>query len=140
MLQGRGSSNCDGSVLPALDVVLHFATWHYFSAVVSERTRHTQLIQQLVHQQAGLPAALQHEWRATHGTKVALQQKAGETLLAVGMSTGRVQGPDERLQADVTDEVVVHLIFVEVLVVLLQQVAVATCCTKARGRTQQSIV
>lgn len=94
--------------------------------MVSEGASHSQLVQQLVYQQAGLPAALQHERCAAHGAEVALQQEAGETLLAVGMSTGCVQGFDERLQADVTDEVVVHLIFVEVLVVLLQLVAVAT--------------
>lgn len=77
-------------------------------------------------QQAGFPAALQHERGTAHGAEVTLQQEAGETLRAVGVSTGRVQGPDERLQADVTDEVVIHLIFVKVLVVLLQLVTVAT--------------
>lgn len=94
--------------------------------MVSEGTSHSQLVQQLVHQQAGLPAALQHERRAAHGAEVALQQEAGETLPAVCVSAGRVQGPDERLQADVTDKVVVHLFFVEVLVVLIQRVTVAT--------------
>ena len=93
--------------------------------MVSEGVSHGQLVQQLVHQQARLPAALEHEGRTAHGAEVALQQEAGETLLAIGMSTGRVQGSDERLQADVTDEVVVHLIFVDVLVVFLQLVAVA---------------
>lgn len=93
--------------------------------MVSEGAGHSQLVQQLVHQQAGLPAALQHERRAAHGAEVALQQEAGETLLAVRVSTGRVQGPDERLQTDVTDQVVVHLVLVEVLVVLLQLVTVA---------------
>lgn len=94
--------------------------------MVSEGASHDELVQQLVHQQAGLPAALQHQGRAAHGAEVALQQEAGETLLAVGVPAGRVQGTDERLQTNVTDEVVVHLVFVKVLVVLLQLVTVAT--------------
>lgn len=132
--------NCASSILPALDVVFQFTPGQYFSAVVTEGASHCQLIQQLMHQQAGLPTALQHEGRAAHGAEVTLQQEAGETLRAVGVSTGRVQGPDERLQADVTDEVVVNLIFVKVLVVLLQLVTVATCGTQVRGRRQQSKV
>lgn len=106
--------------------------------MVSEGASYGQLVQQLVHQQAGLPAALQHEGRPAHGAEITLQQEAGETLLAIGMSTGRVQGLDERLQTDVTHEVIVHLVFVKVLMVLLQLVAVAT--RGAQFRKQQSIV
>lgn len=107
-------------------MVLQFTSGQHLGAVVGEGTSHGQLVQQFVHQQAGLPAALQHEWRPAHGAEVALQQEAGETLLTVGVSTGRVQRPDERLQTDVTDQVVVHLVLVEVLMVLLQLVTVAT--------------
>lgn len=78
-------------------MVFEFTAGQYFSAVVSEGASNSQLVQQLVHQQAGLPAALQHEGHAAHRAEVALQQEAGETLLAVGVSAGRVQGPDERL-------------------------------------------
>lgn len=108
--------------------------------MVSEGASYSQLVQQLVHQQAGLPAALQHKGCAAHGAEVALHKKTGETLLAVGMSTGRVQGPDEWLQADVTDQVVIHFIFVEVLVVLLKLVTVATWLAEVRRWRQQSIV
>lgn len=105
--------------------------------MVSEGASHRQLVQQLLHQQARLPAVLQHEGRAAHGAEVALQKETGETLLAVGMSTGCVQGPDERLQADVTDQIVIHLIFIEVLVILLQLVAMATCFAEIRRWRQQ---
>ena len=106
-------------------MVFQLPSGHYFSAVIGEGTGHRQLVQQLVHQHAGLPAALQHQRRAAHGAKVALQQEVGETLLAVGMSAGRVQRLDEGLQADVTDQVFVHLVLVQVLMVVLQPVAVA---------------
>lgn len=117
---------CASSVLPDLDVVVQFTAGHSFSAMVSKGASHSQLVQQLVHQQAGLPAALQHEGRAAHGAEVALQKEAGEALSAVGVSAWRIQGPDEWLQTDVTDQVVVHLVHVIVLVVLLQLVNVAT--------------
>lgn len=94
--------------------------------MISEGTAYNQLVEQLVHQQAGPPAALQHEGHATHGAEIALQQEAGETLLAVGVTAGRVQGLEERLQADVAYEVIVHLVHVNIFVVLLQFVTVAT--------------
>lgn len=114
------------SSLPALDVVLHLTTKQRFCAKLSERTAYNQLVEQLVHQQAGPPAALQHEGRTAHGTEVALQEEAGETLLAVGVTAGCVQGLDERLQTDVAHEVIINLILVHVLVVFLRFVRVAT--------------
>lgn len=94
--------------------------------MIGEGAAYNQLVKQLVHQQAGPPAALQHEGHAAHWAEIALQQEAGETLLAVGVTAGRVQGPDERLQADVAHKVIVHLIHVHILVILLQFVTVAT--------------
>lgn len=121
-------------------MVFQFPSGHHLSAVVGEGTSHSQLVQQLVDQHAGLPAALQHQRRAAHGAEVALQQEAGEALLAVGVSAGRVQRPDEGLQADLTDQVVVHLVLVQVLVVLLQLVAVAAQGAHVGRRGQQSVI
>lgn len=126
--------------LPASDVVFQLSSGHHLSAVIGEGTGHSQLVQQLVHQHTGLPAALQHQQRAAHRAEVALQQEVGETLLAVGVTAGRVQRPDEGLQADVTDQVVVHLILVQVLVVLPQLVAVAAQGAHVRRRGQKSAV
>lgn len=56
----RHKLNGAPSILPALDVVFQFTAGQRFSAMVSEGAGHSQLVQQLVHQQAGLPAALQH--------------------------------------------------------------------------------
>lgn len=112
--------------LPELDVVFQLTTGHCFSAMVSEGTSHGQLLQQFVDQKAGLPAGLQHEGFTAHRTEVTLQQEAGETLLAISMSAGRVQRLDEWLQTDVTDEVIVHFILVKVLMVLFQLMTVAT--------------
>lgn len=125
-ISGCRGRSCVFASLPALDVVLHLTTQQRFCAVLVERTGYDQLVQQLVHQQAGPPAALQHEGRPAHGAEVALQEEAGETLLAVGVTAGCVQGLYERLQTDVAHEVIVNLILVHVLVVLLQFVRVAT--------------
>lgn len=128
------------SSLPVLDVVFQVSSGQFFSAVLCEGAGDHQLVQQLVHQQAGLPAALQHEGGTAHGAEIAFQQEAGQALLAVGVSTGRVQRPDERLQADLADQIVVHLVLVQVLVVLLQPVTSAACGTQVGRRRQQSEV
>lgn len=112
--------------LPVFDVVFQLSSGQFFSAMLCERAGYHQLVQQLVHQQAGLPAALQHEGVTAHRAEIAFQQEAGQALLAVGVSTGRVQRPDERLQADLADKIVIHLVLIQVLMVLLQLVTVAT--------------
>lgn len=127
-------------ILPALDVAFEFAAGESFSAVVGEGAGYGQFVQQLVHKHAGFPAALQHQGRTADGAEVTLQQEAGETFLAVGVPAGCVQGTDERLQTNVTDEVLIHLVCVQVLMVLLQLVTVAAAGAQIGRWRQKSVV
>ncbi len=104
---------------PAPDVSLHFSPRQHFSAVFGKGAGHPQFIQQLVHQKAGLATGLQHQGSAVHRAEVALQQEVCQALLAIGMSTGGVQWPDQRLKADVAHKVIIHLLFIVIFMVLL---------------------
>lgn len=118
---GRGQPS-----LPRLKVTLQVAALEHLSAAVRERAGHQQLVEELVDQDVGLLAVLQNQGLAIHGAEVLLHQEAGEAEGAVRVSTWSVQRVQKSLQADVADEVVVHVFRVGVEVVFLGGVGLAT--------------
>lgn len=115
-----------GQDRPGLEVVLEVAALQHLRAVLRERAGHQQLVEKFVDQDAGLLAVLQDHTLAIHGTEVLLHQEVGEAHGAVGVSTGSVQRVQQGLQADVADEVIVHVVGVGVEVVFLGGVGLAT--------------
>lgn len=99
---------------------------HGLLALSLERTQHNQLIQQVPHQQAGLVALLEGELLAVHGTEAVLLHEVLQALEAVGVPTGSVHGLQQGLQADVADELIVHLVLEVVEVIVQQGVGLAT--------------
>lgn len=94
-------------------------------AVLHERASHHQLVEELVDQDAGLLAVLQNHTLAIHRAEVLLHQEVGEAECAVGVSTGSVQGVQQCLQADVANEVIIHIFLVGVDMVFLRGVDLA---------------
>lgn len=116
--------------LPGLKVMLEVAALQYLGAVLPKRAGHQQLVEEFVDQDAGLLAVLQNQRLAVHGAEVLLHQEVGEAEGAVGVSTWSVQGVQQSLQADVADEVIIHILRVAVEVVFLQGVGLAAHCTQ----------
>lgn len=105
--------------------MLEIAARQHFSAVLRERARDQQLVEQLVDQDAGLLAVLQDHGLAVHGAEVFLHQEVGETLGAVGVSARSVQRVQQGLQADVAHQVVIYVVGVRIEVVFLWGVVLA---------------
>lgn len=117
--------------LPGLKVMLEVAALQYLGAVLPKWAGHQQLVEEFVDQDAGLLAVLQNQRLAVHGAEVLLHQEVGEAEGAVGVSTWSVQGVQQSLQADVADEVIIHILRVAVEVVFLQGVGLAAHGTQA---------
>lgn len=111
-------------------MLLQVAALHYLGAVLGERAGHHQLVEELVDQDAGFLAVLEDHGHAVQGAEVLVYQEVGEAESAVGVSAGRVQGLQQRLQADVAYEVVVHVFCVGVEVILLGGVGLAAYHTQ----------
>lgn len=96
-----------------------------------ERARDRQLIQQLVHQDAGASAALQLQPGTIQRAEIPLLQEAAQTAGTESVTARRVQGLHQRLQADLTHKVIVHLQPVVVQVVLPGAVNLPTLNTQS---------
>lgn len=114
-----------GTFTAGLKVVLQVTALQHLSAMLGERAGHQQLVEELMDQDAGFLAVLEHHRLAVHGAEVLLNQEVGETECAVGVSTGRVKGVQQGLQADVAYEVIVHIFRVGVEVGFLRGVHLA---------------
>lgn len=90
-----------------------------------ERAGDQELVKKLVDQDAGLLAVLQNHRLAIHRAEVFLHQEVGETQGTVGVPARSVQRVQQCLQADVADEVVVHVFRVGVEVVFFWGVVLA---------------
>lgn len=80
------------SILPVFEMCLQVAAWHAERTRRRQRTGDRQLIQQLVHQNAGTPADLQLQMRAVQRTKVPFLQKAAQAAGTEGVATWCIQG------------------------------------------------
>lgn len=105
---------------------------HGLLALSLERTQHNQLIQQVPDQEAGLVALLEGELLPIHGTEVVLLHEVLKALETVRVSTGRVHGLQQGLEADVADELIVHLVLEVVEVIVQQGVGLATLTAQLR--------
>ena len=106
-------------------MLLQVAALQYLGAVLRERAGHRQLVEELLDQDAGFLAVLENHRHAVQRAEVLIDQEVGEAESAVGVSAGRVQGIQQRLQADVAYEVIVHVFCVGVEVILLRGVGLA---------------
>lgn len=106
--------------------MLQVTALQHLLTVLGEWAGHQQLVEELVDQDAGFLAVLQDHRLAVHGAEVLLHQEVGEADCAVRVSTGSVQRVQQCLQADVANEVIVHLFWVSVEVVFLGGVGLAT--------------
>lgn len=111
---------------PVLQVSFQLTALHGLLALSLERTQHNQLVQQVPHQEAGLVALQEGELLAIHGTEVVLLHEVLQALETVRVPTGRVHGLQQGLQADVADELIVHLVLEVVQVIVQQGVGLAT--------------
>lgn len=127
MAQHNSPGNKDGKGnSPVVQVSFQLTALHGLLALSLERTQHKELIQQVPHQQTGLVALLEGELLAIHGAEVVLLHEVLKALEAVGVPTGRVHGLQQGLQADVADELIVHLVLEVVQVIVQQGVGLAT--------------
>lgn len=110
--------------------MLKVTALQYLSAMCGERARHHQLVEELVHQDAGFLAVLEKHRLAVHGAEVLLHQEVGETECAVGVSTRSVQRVQQSLQTDVAYEVIIHVFRVGIEVVFLKGVGLAAHHTR----------
>lgn len=115
-----------GTFAARLKVMLKVAALQHLGAVLRERAGHQQLVEELVDQDVGFLAVLQNQRLSIHGAEVLLHQEVGEADCTVGVSTWRVQRVQKSLQADVANEVIVHIFRVGVEVVFLGGVGLAT--------------
>lgn len=112
---------------------LQLTALHALLALSLEGTQHNQLVQQVPHQQAGLVALLEGELLAIHGTEAVLLHEVLQALETVRVPTGRVHGLQQGLQADVADQLVVHLVLEVVEVIVQQGVGLATLAAQLGG-------
>ena len=117
---------------PVVQVGLQLAALHPLLAVGAEGAEHRQLVQKVAHQQAGGPALVQLQPLPVHWAEVLLAQEAAQAQEAVGVAAGRVRGPQQRLQADVAHQLVVHLVLVLVQVAFLPAVALPALLARLR--------
>lgn len=115
-----------GTFAARLKVMLKVAALQHFGAVLRERAGHQQLVEELVDQDVGFLAMLQNQRLSIHGAEVLLHQEVGEADCTVGVATWSVQRVQKSLQADVANEVIVHIFRVGVEVVFLGGVGLAT--------------
>lgn len=80
------------SILPVFEMCLQVTAWHAERTRRRQRTGDRQLIQQLVHQNAGAPADLQLQMRAVQRTKVPFLQEAAQAAGTEGVATWCIQG------------------------------------------------
>lgn len=112
-----------------MQVGLEFAALHLLLTLFRVRAHHSQLVQQVPDQQAGGTALMQLQPLAVHGAEVLLFQEVAKAMKAVSVATGGVHGFEQRLQADVADQLIVHLVQVLIQVALLAFVLLATLFT-----------
>lgn len=125
-------------ILPVVQVRLQLAALHLLLALCVVGTGHHQFVQQVPHQQAGGSALVQLQTLPIHGAKVLLLQEVAETVEAVSVSTRSVHGSEERLQANVTNQLIVHLVLILVQVSVLNLVMLAAFFTNASpGETRR---
>lgn len=105
--------------------MLEITSLQHLGAVLWERAGDQELVKKLVDQDAGLLAVLQNHRLAIHRAEVFLHQEVGETQGTVGVPARSVQRVQQCLQADVADEVVVHVFRVGVEVVFFWGVVLA---------------
>lgn len=106
-------------------------SWHAERADWGQRAGHRQLIQQLVHQDAGSAAGLELEVGPVKRAEVPLLEEAPKTAGAECVATWSVQRLHQWLQTNVAHQVIVHLQTVVVQVVLPAAVDLATLRTQS---------
>lgn len=102
---------------------LQLAALHALLALTVEWAQHGQFVQQVAHQKAGGTAILELKPLAVDRTEVLVMQEGAEALEAVRVAARRVHGLQQRLQADVAHQLVIHL------VLIFKQVTVPTIMT-----------
>lgn len=125
------SSVCIKALLPVFKVRLQVTARHAEGADRGQRAGHRQLVQQLVHQDAGPAACLQLQPGPVQRAEVPLLEEATQAAGAEGVSAWRIERLHQRLQADVAHQIVVHFQTVVVKVVFPAAVDLATLGTQS---------
>ncbi len=125
-------------VLPVVQVRLQFTALHLLLTLCTVGAHYSQLVQQVPDQQAGGTALLQMQPLAVHGAEVLVFQEVAQTVKAIGVATRGVHWSEERLQTDVANQFIVHLILVLVQVAFQAVVLLATLLTNPRPRQTRS--
>lgn len=113
---------------------LQLATLHALLALAAKRAQHGEFVQQVAHQEARRTAMLQLKPLAVHGAEVLIVQEVAEALEAVRVAARRVHRLQKRLEANVTHQLIIHLILVFVQVTVLAFVALSTFLAHPRPR------
>lgn len=115
------------------EVCLQVTAGHAERADRTQRAGHRELVQQLVHQDAGSAARLQLQPRPVKRAEVPLLEEAAQAAGAERVAARRIQRLHQRLQADVAHQVIVHLQPVVVEMVLPGAVDLTTLWTESLG-------
>lgn len=113
---------------------LQLATLHGLLALTGERAQHSEFVQEIAHQQAGSAAVLQLKPLAVHGAEVLIVQEVAEAMEAVCVAARCVHGLQQWLEANVANQLIVHLILVFVQVTVLTFMALSTFLAHPRPR------
>ncbi|TNN44292.1 hypothetical protein EYF80_045527 [Liparis tanakae] len=132
--QLTASRLASGMISSTGHVRLQLTALHLQLTLCRVRAHHRQLVQQVPDQQAGGTALMQLQPQAVHGAEVLLLQKVAEAMEAVRVATRGVHRSEEGLQADVANQLIVHLVLVLVQVAVQALVLLATLLTDARPR------
>lgn len=116
-------------VLPVVQVRLQFTALHLLLTLCMVWAHHSQLVQQIPDEQAGGTALVQLQPLAVHRAEVLLFQEVAQTMKAIGVTTRRVHRFEERLQTDVANQFIVHIVLVLVQVAFKAIVLLATLLT-----------
>ena len=130
---------CQHPTLPVVQVRLQLTALHLHLALCSVRTHHRQLVQQVPDQQTGGTALMQLQPQTVHGAEVLLFQEVAQAMKAVRVATRGVHRSEQWLQADVTNQFIVHLVLVLVQVVVRALVLLAALLTHpSPGQTRSA--
>lgn len=121
-----------------MKVRLQFTALHLLLTLCIVGAHHSQLVQQVPDQQAGGTALVQLQALAVNGAEVLLLQEVAQTMKAIRVATRGVHRSEERLQTDVANQFIVHLILVLIQVAVLPIVLLATLLAYSRPRQTRS--